>query len=497
MERNRFRCHFSIVIENLGSFFWFIVVFCISQIDDFIEVVKKIDQDEAAGGDILLVSGASVLILLIVFIFHCIRWSKTWISIEEEAIVIEKRTLRRKVNTIGMKNISNINMEQNLFERIFGTCKIKLDTNSKTTADETDVKIVLKKDKAEAFKKLVMYRMNEETPEPAAEVEDKDWDVCYSIKEIIMHCIYTVSVFNMLFLIVVIIGFVIGIRSMQNGKVIMDTLVNIIGSLLAVAFAVMSVLQGIVKDFFVYYGFKVKRKENKIYLSHGFLKKRQYVLSVDKINAVKLVSPTISRLFGRQYVQLICIGVGDEENENSMLLLSETKENARKKLSLLLPEFVLEEPPIKRREKRSILLQFPGILIFDILLIIGVILAAGYNLFQISVIWVRGMIIAAGLVVVVLHMLSLYLCFRTEGIGIGEKMLAIESGSFKKVTTWVLYQKIQYMKYSQGPICRHMETAKGNIYILANILDSICGISYFRVEEFEKIHQKILKRKGK
>ena len=163
MEQNKFRCHFSIVIENLGSTFWVIVLFCVSQIDDFIEIAKEMEKDGATAPDALLVSGVLLLILLIVFLFNCIHWAKTWISIEEDAIVIEKRTLHRKVNTIGMKNISNINMEQNLFERIFGTCKVKLDTNSKTTADETDVKIILKKEKAEEFKNLVMLKMNEET----------------------------------------------------------------------------------------------------------------------------------------------------------------------------------------------------------------------------------------------------------------------------------------------------------------------------------------------
>ena len=497
MEQNKFRCHFSIVIENLGSTFWVIVLFCVSQIDDFIEIAKEMEKDGATAPDALLVSGVLLLILLIVFLFNCIHWAKTWISIEEDAIVIEKRTLHRKVNTIGMKNISNINMEQNLFERIFGTCKVKLDTNSKTTADETDVKIILKKEKAEEFKKLVMLKMNEETAELVAEVEDEDWDVSYSPKEIIMHCIYTASIFSILFLIVTIIGFVIGIHSVQTGKVIMDTLVNIIGSVVAIAFVVTSVLQGLVKDFFVYYGFRAKRKANKIYLSHGLIKKRQYVLSVDKINAVKLVSPTVSRLLGRQYVQLICIGVGDEENENSMLLLSEKKDTMRERLSVLLPEFVLEEPLVKRREKRSVLSELPGMLIFDIVLMIGVILAGGCNVFEISEIWIRGIIVAAGLLIVVLHIWMFYLSFKTEGIGIGEEILAIESGTFQKTTAWVPYQKIQHMEYSQGPICRHLGIAKGGIYILANMLDSIYGISYFNVEEFEKIHQKMLERRGK
>ena len=48
--------------------------------------------------------------------------------------------------------IANINIEQNIFERIISTCKVKIDTDSRSTADETDIEIVLKKDIANEMK---------------------------------------------------------------------------------------------------------------------------------------------------------------------------------------------------------------------------------------------------------------------------------------------------------------------------------------------------------
>ncbi|MCB5670486.1 PH domain-containing protein, partial [Erysipelatoclostridium ramosum] len=62
-------------------------------------------------------------------------------------------------NTIGLKNISNVNTEQNLLEMLLGTCKVKLDTNSMSTSDKTDVKIILKKAEAEQFRLYVMKLM--------------------------------------------------------------------------------------------------------------------------------------------------------------------------------------------------------------------------------------------------------------------------------------------------------------------------------------------------
>lgn len=53
-----------------------------------------------------------------------------------------------------MSKISNINLEQNLFEMIMGTYTLKIDTSSLTTADNTDLEFVLKKEQAYWVKKL-------------------------------------------------------------------------------------------------------------------------------------------------------------------------------------------------------------------------------------------------------------------------------------------------------------------------------------------------------
>ena len=149
MEQNKFRCHASVIIENLGGAFWFILLMLFSSMDNATEVFTLLAEGKITFFQALAGTGVVFLIVFLILFYNWIVWRKTWISIDNEAIVIERNLLNRKVNTIGMKNISNINMEQNIFERIVGTYKIKLDTNSATTADQTDVKIILSKEKAE------------------------------------------------------------------------------------------------------------------------------------------------------------------------------------------------------------------------------------------------------------------------------------------------------------------------------------------------------------
>lgn len=498
MEKHEFRCHYSVVFENLGRVFWFIVIYFLGQTDDIADTVVDVANGEVQAVDVLLGFGVLFGIILISFLVQNIIWAKTWISIEQDAVVIEKRTINRKKNTIGMKNISNINLEQNIFERIMNTYKIKLDTDSKTTADSTDVKIVLSKDKAEWFQRQVMEHMQDVAGEQMviAKEEMTDYDVTYSAKDIVWHCIYTASVISVLIFLGIMIGAVAGIRSLRTGKILLDGVVHAIGSILVVAALLFSVVQNLIRDFFVYYGFRAKRQGNKIYLTHGLLKKRKYVLAVDKINAVEVISPLVSRIFKRQYVKLVCVGVGDEENENSMLLLSGAREEMYKNLSVLLPEFILEESRFVERDRLSVFSELPRKMIYYAVLIVLMVVFGYKNVLQISVDWGIYLIYAAGIFLMLVSVLNTVMSFKTEGIMIGENELIVVKGCYEKNITWIPYQKIQQMRYCEGPIRRHFGLATGEVHILAKTLDTVHAITYVKKELYEQIAEHILKRKN-
>ena len=469
-------------------------MYFVTQIDNLAQIdwSQLLEGGEIAA-DALYISVILLAVIFFAFLIQCIKWAKTWISIEEDAIVIERRTLKRISNTIGIKNISNINMEQNLFERLVGTYKIKLDTNSRTTADSTDVNIVLSKSKALLFKEQIMRYMNEKDGKKGEEQEE--YDISYTAKDIILHCFYTASITSVIILAGTLLGCIVGIRSLRTGAFVVDSLMNVIGSVAAIIIILGSVLQGLVKDFFIYYGFRAARKENKIYLHHGLLKKRQYTLAVDKINAVQVVSVTLSRIWKRQYVKVICIGVGDEKNESSILLLSESKEDMHRKLSVLLPEFILEEPEIIRREKASVFSEIPAVIVLSGVLTAGIIFMGSNHWLDISI-GVRILIIVGIILVMLANMVRIYMNFCTCGVGIGKDVLTLVNGNFCKVTTWIPYSRIQQMEYQQGPVGRRFGFASGTVFILASIVDSIHELTYVRLELFNEMHKKILMRNG-
>lgn len=131
--------HPSIILEKLWKAMFFIVVVFIGSINDFIEAAALIKAGNVWEG--LLAAGGGFLIIVLIVLWNIIRWYKTTITIKDGTIEIERRTLNRNINTIAVQNISNINLEQNIFEMIIGTYKLKLDTSSLSTAETTDVEI--------------------------------------------------------------------------------------------------------------------------------------------------------------------------------------------------------------------------------------------------------------------------------------------------------------------------------------------------------------------
>lgn len=81
------------------------------------------------------------------------------------------------------------------------------------------------------------------------------------------------------------------------------------------------------------------RKGGKIFLQYGLLKKREYTIPIETVNALKIQQTMIGRIFRRYHASIECIGVGDENNETAQLTLSLPYEEMLERVANLLPEY--------------------------------------------------------------------------------------------------------------------------------------------------------------
>lgn len=508
-QKRRFRNHISIILEQTGAVIATVLVLVITQLFQSIDELMESDLSFLTGRGFLILA-AVTLLLAVSLAGQFLVWARTYISIEENAIVIEKGRISKKKNTIGIRNISNINLEQNLIEMVFGTCKVKLDTNSRSTADSTDVKIVLKKADALWFQQEVERKMEEASGiTPGSSVmagdaanegktiqsmssvmrEPAEYDVRAGIADIIEHGVFSISILSVSLFLLVIVGTVISVAEVLGRTDVTASLAGAAAGVLVAVFLIFSTLWDTVKDFVRYYDFRAKRLGDKIYIKYGFFKKVEYTIPVDKIQALKIRQSFIARIGRRYMAEIVNVGMGDDQEEqHSFLVLYCTEEQLKARLTLLLPEFATSvEQPVDRLPASAwaawtvpaalyILFVAAGAFVCDAL--------AGneYHLY----IWI------AAAVLVVMLLAGMLLKYRTAGVGADERYLKIAGGYFAKQYLTVRYRNIQYAEFSQNFIARACGIKKGEIHLLASTANTAHTIPYFIGDKDEFIKRKML-----
>ena len=497
MENNiKFRNHASIILENsLKTIGTIIAIF-------FFNLISEVGEEAITLVDILILVGIFVVVLAIAIGYQTYLWAKTYITIEENTLIVERNTLNKKRNTIGLKTVSNVNLEQNLLEMLLGTCKVKLDTNSLSTADQTDVNIVLKKTEAENFRKLVLARaegqdvevtgetLSAEVSIPSGENEkieeitkkdEADNILIGDIGDLILHGLFSIRIFNLIVIVALLL--VSGVLYQEEGIPSIDVIVSIV-TFLAIF------LWPTVKEFFKYLGFRIERKKDKVYLSYGLFKKVAYSVPVDKINGIKLTQTPIARIAKRYMVEIINVGMDDDENEANTFFLPYSKlETIKDQLHAMLPEF---DGGIEIKEEKQPaviwLLSLPWLMLYIVVTIVAYIFVKTY----LSGGGLENGVIFAAVVILLWRIINKLARFLTRGIKVDEKFLKIVDGGFAKRMLFVKYDKIQYVTGRQCVIAKHFGIQKGTISLLASLKNRIHELPYFKENDMEQLKNHLL-----
>lgn len=492
----RFRNHFSIVFQHMKGLLWVFAIAIFSGI---------------ASGDAQEIIAPALIwgtVGVVLAVWRIIIWAKTWITIGEQTIVMECNTLfSKKKHTIGIANISNVNLEQGLFGMMLGTCKLKLDTNSLSTAETTDVTIVLKKANAEEVKSMLLRQIEGDTdvvPDvitvtpnvtevgQAQQVteqrdmhKDKDGTIHISPKDVLLHGVYSsnfvYAIFVPLFILVELATEFIGEGDLEAvideiGAVAAETIG--LGLLILIAigsWALLAMIFSLVRNAIRYWDFRIERQKNKLVLTYGLTKKVNYAIPVDKIQAVVFKQSMLARLCKRYMVEVINVGMNDDEKEVQAFLLPYSKRSVlEQELHDLLPEFAHCLELKAERQPKSVWLVWiwPA---FVYLLIAGAVLGA------IAEFAPKALLVAC----IVIAVLSVWIfavrlvAYLTEGTGFGEEVLLSVTGSFARQFVFMKYDKIQYVQLKQNFIARRFGIQKGVGFLLASMQNQAQEIPYF------------------
>lgn len=496
----KFRNHISIVAERMARM---LIVFAallfgslIQNVPEFLQNAQNLSEDRTA---FFLTLGGILLTFLLLTGWQALVWAKTWIFVSDGTLVIERRALNRRKYTIAVQNISNINIEQNLFEMLIGTSKLKLDTNSLSTANKTDVKIVLKTADAENFRTYLTSLLDSGGSSPAGDQtasapssrEPADYDTHADLTDIFIHGLFSMNLASLLALVICIFGAVASVsETLQNGSSESGP-VGFLVTFVLIFGIFSSALWDILKGFIQYYDFRARRTGNRIFIQYGLLKKAAYTIPADKIQAMKINQTLLARLGGRYMAEIINVGMGDEEGEkNSFLVLYCKKDQLEQRLCKLLPEFAGSlEIPVSRQPRRVWAVWMMPALLFTASVCAAVWLLPLF--LPVQRLWLLPG--AAG--AVFLTALLLILRYFTAGSAFQKDCVILANGYFGRRLTIAPYRHIQHIRLEQSVLAKRGHIQKGIIYLLASAGNQTQNLPYFHEENTAFLRESLLHSK--
>ena len=210
------RNHFSVILERTGAVIAFLLFLVFNDLKDVgweiftLDYYRNLWQMAIYEGKKSVLIGFIVFVGLLWYLYISFRyWKRTTFYIDGVDFVYERRTMFRASSRLPIQNIAVVNVERNIFERLIGTAKVKIDLNSSRTANSTDFRFVLREQNALELKEKLMgikqsLTEGEADSQTEAEQEQREQIAFFSVGEALRHKLLFVPVMQTLFMLTVL-----------------------------------------------------------------------------------------------------------------------------------------------------------------------------------------------------------------------------------------------------------------------------------------------------
>ena len=246
-------------------------------------------------------------VLIIACLSAVVQYWKFTFQVTHDALVIRRGLLERERITIAFERIQMVNLEQSLWQRVFGVMSLKVDTAGSSGA-EVEL-AALKVQDAKALKAVLSSEVNEQsagTPAPADERDGEQlialsWGRLFKVGLTQNHLRNAMIAFGS---IVALAEPLEGVLSDWLSDVPMYTwfLLKFLWVLLIPIFTigvvVVGMLVSLIGAVLRYYELQVRAQAEGLELSGGLLKKFEFKIPLHKVQMLEGSSSVLQRLVG-------------------------------------------------------------------------------------------------------------------------------------------------------------------------------------------------------
>ncbi|MBQ2812610.1 MAG: PH domain-containing protein [Clostridia bacterium] len=470
------RNHISIVLEQIGAAGVVVLTFAYSAVYEAFTSGQNIFSKQfwlrlvysvvgSQNETVAVIFGVAAVFMVLIPLWSLIRWYKTCFYIDGEHLVCERNTLMKKSSRLPLSSIATVNLERNIFERIVGTAKIKLDINSAATASQTDFTFVLSLEKAKALEAALL---SAKTKEQTA-AENKETVFAFTNAQAVRHVILSQPVVQY-----VGIGALAVIGMLFDEKVLGgDTFTRIVPVL---GLSVLGWLAKIVMQIMSACQFKIERDENSIFISSGLLRKKNYSFEKEKINALTVRRPVLARLFGLAFAEVAVIGLGNDKKETPQISLLVKENELKKILAVCASDFNCTGERMPEHKT-------------------GLIAAMAKYLLGFGAVGVAAAFVWLPLcpAVILLGAVSAVLSHKARFLRTDENIFSYSQGFLSQKTCFFKYSDIQTLRFSTNSLMKRFGTGRITLSILSHSSMSIHNTVWAANSEFVKISQIVTK----
>ncbi|MFA9398038.1 MAG: PH domain-containing protein [Clostridiaceae bacterium] len=434
--------------------------------------------------------GIFIGIIALALIYDVVKWRKKKYCLTDNKIMVREGVFIAKRREIPFSKIQTINVSQNIKQRIFKLASIKIDTGS-SIAKESEINIVIKKQKAEKLKHTILNskeedkdisdNINEETKKDINEIKTSGKDLFVASLTNNAWFAGVTAIFAVYNFLGNYLGDILekraqGVVDNYADKINFDTMAikNLVILIIFFIFIylIFSVIISMILIFIKYYDFSIKREGKNIVINYGLFEKKNYVMPVKKISAVYIKQNLFRQMIGLRELHIETVGYGDEKGESSILFPIANLAKQKDIIKTLLPEFYVEDEFIKvpkRALKRFIKYKF----IFTAIL--SVVLSFKFTYGFCSFILVPILVYIG------------YREYKNSGIYMDENIIGLSFGTFNKVKYLVLIKRVQSMQMGQNYFQRKLRVFNFQISIQGNIFGKTIGVRNFSEELQDKL----------
>lgn len=451
MEDNKFRLSILSIFDNTLKLTWLASLLIIT---NFAIIVKKINEFNLNININLLLIISLSLFIIVVFIYYLVIYRISRYEITNDMVVTYKNIFVKDRKEILIKNIANICVSQNIFERIFKLIRMEIYANERNKMF-CDFEVILNR---KDYDRYILPFLEDNDFKYTNNAEESF--IKFKIRDIVKHSILSIPISS----IIVIINFIMLLFTMfQNGSLLKEISYNFLGLIITLVGFIFPVIYSVAKNLIKYLNYYVKRKNKNIYVSFGIFTKKLYIIPVSKINGLIADVSLLCAIFGCYKLNVITSGIGDSKNKLSMLFPIMKKKKCINILKLLLPEY---EIPLKNKNQAS-----KSLIVFGTKIIILMLMLV------IPCIYIN---IKIALLISLSLLILTFIIYLIKRIVILDKYICVINGIFLKRLQIIRYEKIENVNIGDGIISKQMGICKVYISILGNLKNGKISSGYIK-----------------